>query len=139
MESGRAARSVVWPPPLAGEGRPYYPYYIACPSLGRSVAVVIRLIRAVDGHADIGRLLVRHFRQLDADLGEMQPRDLFVETLGQGVDLFLVFLGVGPQLDLRQRLVGERGRHHEAWMAHGIAEVHQAPLRQEDDALAVGE
>src|SRR5262245_50048730 len=43
---------------------------------GPSIAVLIRLIRAVDGHADIGRLLVRHFRQLGADLGEMEPRDL---------------------------------------------------------------
>src|SRR6516165_10244098 len=93
-----------------------------------SVAVLIRLIRAVDGHADIGRLLVRHFRQLDADLGEVEPRDLLVEAFRQGIDFFLVLLGIGPQLDLRQRLVGKRGRHHEARMAHGIAEVHQAPL-----------
>src|SRR6516164_1372855 len=103
----------------------------------RSITVLIRLIRPVDRHADIGRLLVRHSRQLDADLGEMQPRDFLVEALRQGVNFFLVLPRIGPQLDLRQRLVGERGRHHEARMAHGIAEVHQTPLRQEDDALAV--
>src|SRR5262249_45955798 len=74
---------------------------------GRSITVLIRLIRAVDRHANIGRLLVRQFRQLDADLGEMEPRDLLVEALRQGVNFFLVLPPIGPQLDLRQRLVGE--------------------------------
>ena len=75
-----------------------------------SVAVMIRLVRALDRQTDIGRLLVRHFRELGADLGEVEPRDLFVEMLRQRVDLLLVLLRVGPQLDLRQHLVGERRR-----------------------------
>ena len=33
-----------------------------------------------------------------------------------------------PPLDLRQRLVGEAGAHHEARMAGGVAEIHQAAL-----------
>src|SRR5262249_1916362 len=107
MESGRAARSVVLASPACGGGSDRKrPINIACPSLWRSVAVVIRLIRAVDGHADIGRLLVRHFRQLDADLGEMEPRNLLVEALRQGVNFLLILARIGPQLDLRQRLVG---------------------------------
>ena len=93
---------------------------------------------AVLRHADIGRLLVGHLGELDADLGEVQPRDLLVEVLGQRVDLLLVFLRVGPQFDLRQRLVGERRRHHEARMPHGVAEIYQPAFRQQDDALAVG-
>src|SRR5258708_13277145 len=78
-----------------------------------SVAVVIRLIRAVDGHADIARLLVRHFRQLDPDLGEMEPRDLLVETLRQGINFLLVLLGIAPQLSLPHPLVCSLGRHPE--------------------------
>jgi hypothetical protein len=38
-------------------------------------------------------------RQLDAELVEVQGRDLLVEVLGQHVDLVLVFAVVGPQLD----------------------------------------
>jgi hypothetical protein len=69
----------------------------------------------------------------------VQARDLLVEVLRQHVDFFSYSSVVGEQLDLRQRLVGERGRHHEARVAGGVAEVHQAAFGQQDDALAVGE
>src|SRR3979409_458839 len=68
----------------------------------RSVAVVIGLVGPFDRQPDIGRLLVRHFRKLDPDLGEVKPRDLFVEVLRQRVDLLLVFLRIAPQFDLRE-------------------------------------
>src|SRR5208283_238437 len=35
--------------------------------------------------------------------------------------------------------VGEGRRHHEARVAHGVAEIHQPALGQQDDAFAVGE
>jgi hypothetical protein len=41
------------------------------------------------------------------------------------------------QLDLRDRLVGERRRHHEARVARGAAEVHEAALGQDDDGVAL--
>ena len=47
--------------------------------------------------------------QLDAELVEMEGRDLLVEVLGQDVDLVLVFAVVGEELDLGQDLVGEGG------------------------------
>ena len=87
----------------------------------------------------IGRLLVGELGQLDAELGEMQRRDLLVEMLRQHVDLVLVFAGARPQLDLRQHLVGERGAHHEARMAGGVAEIDEPALGEEQHALAVGE
>ena len=49
----------------------------------------------------------------------------------------LAVLVVGPKLDLRQRLVGEACRHHEARVAGGATEVHKTTLRQKDDAVAV--
>ena len=49
------------------------------------------------------------------------------------------FSALGEQLDLRERLVGEARRHHEARVAGGAAEVHQAALGEDDDLLAVGE
>src|SRR5712692_8552373 len=72
-----------------------------------SIPIMLRLVRSLGRNADIGRLLVRHPGQLGADLGEMEPRDLLVEALGEGIDLLLVLLRIGPELDLRQRLVGE--------------------------------
>jgi hypothetical protein len=64
---------------------------------------------------------------------------LFVEMLGQRVDLLFVFARIGPQLDPRQRLVGERRRHDEASMSYGVAEIDQAAFGQQDDEIAVGE
>uniref|UniRef100_A0A0N4ZL50 NAD-specific glutamate dehydrogenase n=1 Tax=Parastrongyloides trichosuri TaxID=131310 RepID=A0A0N4ZL50_PARTI len=46
-------------------------------------------------------------------------------------------LGVGPQLDLGQRLVGEGGAHHEGRVSRGVAQVHEAAFRQQYDLLAV--
>ena len=100
---------------------------------------MIRLERTVLRHADIGRLLVGQLGQLHADLVEMQRGDLLVEMLRQRIDLLLVLALLGPQFDLRQRLVGEGGRHHEGRMAGGVAEIDQAAFGQQDDALAVGE
>ena len=97
------------------------------------------LERALGRNRKIGRLFRGHHRQLHADLAQMQLGDLFVEVLGQGEDLLAVMAGLGPQLDLGQGLVGERGRHHEGRVAGRVAEVHQAAFRQQDDALAVGE
>src|SRR5216683_1362423 len=75
------------------------------PAMTDLVPVMIRLERAFRFHADIVCLVLAKFGQLDADLGQMQPRDLLVQRLRQHVDLLLVFAGlvVGPQFDLRQR------------------------------------
>mmetsp|Transcript_18837 Transcript_18837/g.40611 ORF Transcript_18837/g.40611 Transcript_18837/m.40611 type:complete len:293 (-) Transcript_18837:545-1423(-) len=77
----------------------------------------------------------------------MQARDLLVELLRQQVDLVLV-LGLGlvvpggnirlAQLELGQRLVGERVGHDEGRVARGTAEVQQAALRKHNHAMAVG-
>src|SRR5262245_1192637 len=88
-----------------------------------SVAVVVELVRALDRHADIICLVLLERGELGADLAEMEPRHLLVELLRQGIDLLLVLAGIGPQLDLRQRLVGEGGAHHEARMTHSVAEI----------------
>src|SRR5690606_40776908 len=68
-----------------------------------SVAVMVRLERALLGNAEILGLLRAQPGQLGADLRQMQAGDLFVEMLGQRVDLLLVLARIGPQLDLRQR------------------------------------
>src|SRR3954464_3220969 len=98
-----------------------------------SVAVVIRLERALDRHADIIGLLLAELRQLDAELVEVERRDLLVEMLGQDVDFVFSLAPAGPELDLGQRLVGEAGAHHEARMTGGAAEIHEAAPGEYDD------
>ena len=68
---------------------------------------MIRLERPRLRHADIRRLLLGQLGQLDAEFVEVKRGNLFVEVLGQDVNLVLVLLGTGEQFDLRERLVGE--------------------------------
>ena len=72
-----------------------------------------------------------------AESPSVQARHLLVEVLGQHIHAHRVVGVAGEQLDLRHGLVGERRGHHEARMARAAAEVHQAALGQQDDALAV--
>src|SRR5579872_4914591 len=94
-------------------------------SAGRaeSIPVVFRFERAVPGDPDVLCLLRAELGQLGAELVEMQLGDLLVEMLRQHIDLVLVLAVIGPQLELRQYLVGERGAHHKARMAGGAAEI----------------
>ena len=46
-----------------------------------------------------------------------------------------VFFWLGEQLDLCNRLVRKARRHHKARVAGAAAQVHQAALRQQDDAF----
>src|SRR5262245_38846963 len=60
----------------------------------RSVAVVARLVRPLDRHAEVIGLLLGQLRQPGAELVEVQPRDLLVEVLGQHVDTAVVVVVV---------------------------------------------
>ncbi len=53
----------------------------------RSVPVVVRLVRALDVHADVLGLVLAQLGELDAERVEVQAGDLLVEVLGQHVDL----------------------------------------------------
>jgi hypothetical protein len=105
----------------------------------RSVAIVLGLVRPVHRDADVSRLFRGQLGQLGTDPIQMQPGDLLVQMLRQDVDLVFVLCATGEQLDLRQRLIGEGVGHHETGMAGGATQIHQPPLGQQDDALAVGE
>src|SRR3954454_13447505 len=103
------------------------------------VAVMVALVRPLDGHSDVGGLLLGQLRQLRAESAEVKPGDLLVEVLRQHVHLLLVLVVLPEQLDLRDRLVRERVRHHERRVAGGVAEVHETPLGQDDHGVAVVE
>lgn len=57
--------------------------------------------------------------------------------LGQEVNPDWVLVWVGPQLNLRQHLVSEGVAHHKAGVACGTAQVDQAALSQQDDAVPI--
>ena len=100
------------------------------------VAVVVRLVRALDRDADVVGLLLGEGRQPHAERVEVQAGDLLVEVLRQDVDLPLVVVVLGEQLDLGDHLVGEGVRHHEGRVAGGVAQVQQAALGEHDDRVA---
>ena len=70
-----------------------------------SIPVMLRLEGAGARQGEIVGLRGAEGRQFDPELVEMQCGDLFVEVLGQDVDLVLVFAVVREELDLRQHLV----------------------------------
>src|ERR1051325_2422689 len=69
------------------------------------VSVVLRLEGALDGNAQILRLLLRQFRKLGADLAQMESCDFFIELFRQ--DVYANFIGVTifPQIQLCQDLI----------------------------------
>src|ERR1019366_9765681 len=103
------------------------------------IAVMVRLEWASLRQPELSRLSACELCQLDAYFVEVEGRDFFVEVLRQGVDLAIILALLGPKFNLRQGLIGERGRHHEGRMSRRIAEIDEAPLRQKDNALAVSE
>lgn len=72
-----------------------------------SITVLVGLEGALYAYVDVVGLVLGERVELDADLGQVQPRHFLVQVLGQGVDFVFVLVGVVPQLQLRQRLVGE--------------------------------
>jgi len=108
----------------------------------RLITVALGLVGSLLGHSDVVCLLLREEGQLSSQLVQMQAGDLLIQVLGQHVHLAgLVLLGVllGPQLDLSEGLVGERRRHDKRRVASGAAQVEQAALGEEDDAVSIGE
>ena len=114
----------------------------------RLIAVVICLVRAFHGHADVVGLSLGEGRQVNAELFEVEACDLLVENLRERIDdaAFvldagdsLLALSVEPEVDLRDGLVREACTHHEARVTGSAAEVEQAAFGQHEDAVAVGE
>ena len=64
------------------------------------VAVVLRLVRAIDRDAEVVRLLRSQDGQIDPEGSQMQTRDLFVQLLREPCDRAAVCLGVAVQFDL---------------------------------------
>src|SRR5664279_3895782 len=90
---------------------------------GGSVAVQVRLVRALDRDAEVAGLLGRQRGETDTERAEVQTGDLLVEVLGERVHAVRVsVVGRREQLELREDLVRERVRHHERGVASRVAE-----------------
>jgi len=68
---------------------------------------MIGLERTLGGNIQVGALVLRQMRQLDAEMLKMSFSDLLVQLLGKHVDANRVFVVLGPQLDLSEDLIGE--------------------------------
>ena len=99
----------------------------------RLVAVVRRLVRAIDGDAQVVRLGLRELRELDTNLRKVGAGDLLVELLGQDVDAEWEVLGRSPERDLREDLVCEGARHDEGGVASRTSEVDETARGEEDN------
>ena len=71
------------------------------------VPVMLRLIRPFLRDPDVIRLVLGQLRELDAELVQVEPGDLFVEQFGQHVHAQRVLVELAVQCDLRHDLVGE--------------------------------
>ena len=98
---------------------------------------MLGLVGPFHRHADVVGLLPAQLRQLRADFAEVQARDFLVQFFRQDMHFLAVFFAVAPQFNLRQHLVGETVGHDETRMPGGAAEVDQAALGEQRDAVAV--
>ena len=87
-------------------------------------------VGTVHGDADVGSLLRGEPAQVDADALQVEPCHLLVELLRQTVDVDGVRLV--EQLDLCQRLVGERVANHERGVSRRAAQVHQTAIGEQE-------
>src|SRR5579871_1132909 len=81
-------------------------------NLNYLISIMLGLERPFGRDAKVLRLRRGELGQFRTELVEMQPRHLFVQRLGQDINAVLIFLARArfPQLDLRDRLVGEARR-----------------------------
>ena len=92
------------------------------------------------GNPEVLGLVGGHLGQFDAQLLQVQTGHHLIEMLRQHVDrVFGVPIGVVVQFHLGQNLVGERGTHHEGWVAGGTSKIQQTAFGQHDDGVAFGQ
>ena len=76
---------------------------------------MVRLVRPFGWHAEVFGLFLRklgQLGQLDSYAIQVQAGDFFVQFLGEAIDADFVGRAVGPEVQLREDLVGEAVAHH---------------------------
>ena len=98
---------------------------------------MIGFVGSFDRHTDVVGLLLGQLRELHTDTGQMETCHLFIQILRQAIDPDLV--GLLPEIDLSQHLIGEGVAHDERGMTGCTAQVHQTTLGQQEDGVTVWE
>ena len=98
---------------------------------------MLGFVRPFLRHAEVVGLFLGELSQLHADAVEVHAGDFFVEMFRQAIDAESVRVAVLPQVQLREALVGEAVAHHEARMAGGAAEIHEAAFGEQINGAAV--
>jgi hypothetical protein len=97
---------------------------------------MLGFVRPFGRHAEVVGLFLGELSQLHADAVEVHAGD-FVEMFRQAIDAESVRASVLPQVQLREALVGEAVALHEARMAGGAAEIHEAAFGEQIKGAAV--
>ncbi len=66
------------------------------PNQSGLITVMIRLVRSINRHVDICRLLCRQLGEFYADLRQMRTRDFFIQFFRQHIDFVFVRRSIGP-------------------------------------------
>merc|ERR1712193_250277 len=108
----------------------------------RSVPVCVRLIRAINLHTDVIRLLFAQCRHFSTERRQVQSGNLLIQFLGQQVHLVLVCLGLFPilqDIQLSEHLVCEGARHHEGGVTRCTSKVARAARCQDNNSVPIWE
>ena len=87
----------------------------------RLVAVVSGLVGSIDGDVEVLGLDIGKSSKLHTELSKVSTGDLLVELLREHVDAEREGLGVGPESDLSEDLVGEGAGHDKRRVAGSAA------------------
>jgi hypothetical protein len=103
----------------------------------RLITVVVGLEGTLLGDAKVGELLLVKRSELNTQLAKVETSDLLIKLLGEEVNTDGVLLGLGPESDLGENLVGERRGHNERRVSASATEVNKTTRGEEDDVTAV--
>lgn len=80
------------------------------------------LVGTGDGEVEVAGLVLAQDSELDVELLKVSAGDFLIELLGKHVHAERELVGVRPESDLCEDLVGERARHDERGVAGSAAE-----------------
>src|SRR5579871_885153 len=86
------------------------------------------------------QVLLLFWRQgvdLDAHADQLEPGNLLVDVVWNGVYLWLKRCRVFEHIFRAKRLIGKAHIHHAGWMSFGCAQVHQAAIGEQIDVSAI--
>lgn len=101
------------------------------------VAVMVGLVRTVDGEVQVLGLNVRERSKFDIESLEVSTSDLLIELFREHVYTEREFLRSCPESNLRKDLVRERARHDERRVTSSTA-INVTSTTQEDAFYQVG-